>query len=141
MFKSRRVWFAEMFCQPIYEAVITESVMRGRLYAPGYLEDFTIRQAYLRSIWTGDAPGQLDPLKETRAAAERVAEDFSTRARETAELTGGDWDQNVAQRGREERRRKAEGLGIVAMPSPFPAQQDQQDRQDPEDEQNNDQQN
>lgn len=138
MFKSRRVWFAEMFCQPIYEAVITESVMMGRLYAPGFLEDFTIRQAYLRTIWTGDAPGQLDPLKETRAAAERVAEDFSTRARETAELTGGDWDQNVAQRGREERRRKAEGLVAIPAPQPEPDQQDQQDQEEEQDDEQQD---
>lgn len=137
MYKSRRVWFAEMFCQPIYEAVITESVMLGRLYAPGFLEDFTIRQAYLRTVWTGDAPGQLDPLKETRAAAERVAEDFSTRARETAELTGGDWDQNVAQRGREERRRKAEGLGIIeVLPSQKAAAKPQQE--EPEEAEEND---
>lgn len=134
MFKARRRWFAEMFCRPVYETVITESVLRGRLYAPGFAEDFGIRQAYLRSAWTGDAPGQLDPLKEVNAAKIRIEEDLSTRARETVELTGGDWDQNVMQRGREERRRRELKLGQQENPPAQPMQQETQqpDQQDDE---------
>ncbi len=105
MFRSRRQWFADCFCQHVYEAVITESVMKGRLYAPGFVEDFSIRQAYLGSIWTGDAMGQLDPLKEASAAKLRVDEDFSTRSRESTELTGEDWDNVVTKRSQEESRR------------------------------------
>ncbi len=46
---------------------------------------------------------QLDPKKEVEAAELRVAGGFSTRQRETAELTGTDFYRNIKQRDREEK--------------------------------------
>lgn len=106
MFRMRRSWLSQDFCQPIYEEWLAEAVAKGRIYAPGFFSDPIIRKAYSGAEWNGPSQGQLDPWKEVKAAAERVNEGFSTRAKETAELTGGDFNKNHRQRLKEERMRK-----------------------------------
>lgn len=113
MFKMRRSWLASQFCQPIYEEWLTEAILLGRIDAPGFLEDPMIRKAYATAEWNGPSQGQLDPLKEVNAAEKRVNNGFSTRARETVELTGGDYWRNYPQRVREERLRRTEGLDLA----------------------------
>jgi lambda family phage portal protein len=110
MFKMRRSWFVSDFCQPIYEEVIIEAVAKGRLGAPGFWSAPEIRKAYLKAEWYGPTQGQIDPLKEVNAAKIRVGEGFSTRARETSELTGGDFEMNVRQRAHEEALMEEAGL-------------------------------
>ncbi|MEG0451127.1 MAG: phage portal protein [Lysinibacillus sp.] len=112
MFKMRRQFIATRFCQPIYEEWLTEAILIGRIHAPGFLDDPLIRKAYSQSEWNGPSQGQLDPLKEVNAAIKRVDAGFSTRARETVELTGGDFWRNHYQRVREEEARRAAGLDI-----------------------------
>ena len=112
MFKMRRTWLASYFCQPIYEEWLTESILLGRIDAPGYLDDPMIRKAYATAEWNGPSQGQLDPLKEVNAAEKRVNNGFSTRAKETVELTGGDYWRNYPQRVREENLRREAGLDI-----------------------------
>ncbi|HEY4622936.1 MAG TPA: phage portal protein, partial [Solibacillus sp.] len=75
-----------------------------------YFDDPLIRKAYCGAEWNGPSQGQIDPLKEVNAAIKRVDEGFSTRAKETAELTGGDFWRNLPQRIREERAMKEGGL-------------------------------
>jgi lambda family phage portal protein len=96
-FRMRRAWLADSFCQPIYETVIHNAVIRGRIEAPGFLQDPIIRLAWLGARWTGPSPGQLDPLKEVNAAEKRIGLRLSSRTRETAELTGDDWEAVVAE--------------------------------------------
>lgn len=100
-FKMRRSWFANDFCQPIYELWLSEAVAIGRVNAPGFFIDPAIRKAWSNASWNGPSPGQIDPTKEVDAATKRVEQGFSTRERETIELTGGNWDENVAQVARE----------------------------------------
>ena len=109
-FRRQRDWLTTDFCQPIYEEWLTEAVARGRISAPGFFDDPAIRAAYCGAEWNGPSPGQIDPLKEVNAAILRVENGFSTRARETAELTGGDWNQNYRQRVREEQMMRDGGL-------------------------------
>lgn len=52
-----------------YEEFITEAVARGRLQAPGFFLDPAIRAAWCGTEWYGTAQGQIDPLKEAKAAA------------------------------------------------------------------------
>jgi lambda family phage portal protein len=111
MFKTRRAWFVKDFCQPVYEEVITEAVAKGRLSAPGFWLAPETRKAWLRAEWYGPTQGQIDPLKEVNASKIRVEQGFSTRARETAELTGGDFESNVRQLAHEENLMKDAGLG------------------------------
>lgn len=103
MFKMRRTWMTNDFCQPIYEQWFTEAVSKGRINAPGFFGDPLVRKAYLGSEWSGPTQGQIDPLKEVEAAKRRVEQGFSTRQRETIELTGGDFINNARQRAKEEK--------------------------------------
>ncbi len=98
-----RGWLAADFCQPIFEEWMYEAVAKGRIKAPGFFSDPLIRKAYCSAEWNGPSAGQLDPKKEVEAAEMRVQGGFSTRDRETTELTGGDFHKNMKQRKREER--------------------------------------
>lgn len=132
-FNRRRHWLVTMLCQPVYEAVITEAVASGRLSAPGFFSDPLIRQAWLGTIWTGDAASQIDPVKEVEAAAARVDLLISSRAEECARLTGTDWENKVPQLIKE--RRIIEGNGLspeekAGAPAPVPARADNDDLPD-----------
>lgn len=100
-FRMRRTWFSNDFCQPAYEMWLSEAVARERIIAPGFFSDPLIKKAYCSCEWIGPAPGMLDPVKEVTAAILRVDNAFSTYERETTELTGGNWDDNIAQVKRE----------------------------------------
>ena len=125
-FRRQRAWLASDFCQPVYNEWFAEAVARGRINAPGFFADTAIRRAYTGAEWNGPSPGQIDPLKEVNAATVRVEQGFSTRARETAELTGGDWMQNYRQRVKEEKMMREGGLKVDQQPKqePEPSEDD-----------------
>ena len=106
LFRYWRTWFAENFCQPVYREWFMEAVIQKALNAPGYMEDSRKSEYYTWAEWTGPSQGQLDPVKEVKAAVLRVENGFSTYQRETGELTGGDYDLNMQQLKREEVLRK-----------------------------------
>lgn len=110
MFRMRRTWLANDFCQPIYEEWLCEAVAKGRISAPGFFTDPMVRKAYSSSQWNGPSQGQIDPLKEVKAAKERVDGGFSTRTKETMELTGEDFSKNVRQLSREKELMQKGGL-------------------------------
>lgn len=101
MFRMRRSWIAQDFCQPIYEEWLAEAVAIGRIKAPGFFNDPVIRKAWSTAEWNGPAPGQVDPVKEVEAAVRRIDNGLSTREQETMGLTGGDFDRNIKQLKRE----------------------------------------
>lgn len=101
MFRMKRTWMANDFCQPIFVEWMHEAVAKGRIYAPGFFTDPLIRKAYCQAEWSGPSAGQLDPQKEVNAAVSRIEQGFSTAAKETMELTGGDYYKNVKQRKQE----------------------------------------
>lgn len=107
---TRRAWLARGFCQPCYGWVIGEAVMRGLIAAPGFFTDPLARRAWLGARWIGPAPGQIDPLKEARAAQIRIDEGFSTLEEEVAAYSGGDWEAVHEQRAKEVRMRREAGL-------------------------------
>lgn len=96
-FKMRRTWFADDFCQPIYEIWLSEAVARGRIRAPGFFDDPLLRAAWCGARWIGPVQGQLDPLKEANAAATLIDRGIKTHEQVTRELGGGDWEANVEQ--------------------------------------------
>lgn len=136
-FRARRAWLAASLCQPTYELVLRNAILRRRLVAPGFLQDPAIRAAWCRARWTGPSPGQIDPLKEVNAAEKRLALRLSTRTRETAELTGDDWEQVAAEYAEEEAALAALGIAPAAVaPATLPADQplpDAPDAVDPAD--------
>ncbi len=110
MFFTRRSWLVTHFCDPVYAALMEEAVLRGRVVAPGFLDDPLIRMAYLGNIWTGPPQGQIDPTKETKAAQLRIDGLMSTIDQEVAAL-GGDFDQNMQQIRKEVKFKKEMGIG------------------------------
>lgn len=98
------------FCQPVYEIFLSEAVAGGRLKAPGFFLDPLVRKAYCGAQWNGPAQGQIDPVKEVKAAEKRISIGISTRQREAVEMMGGDFDSNVAQLAREHQMMEAAGL-------------------------------
>ncbi len=135
VYRVRRQFLVDGFCAPCYEWVITEAVLRGHLDAPGFFDDPLARRAWLNADWVGDAPGQIDPMKEISAAKERVALTVSTIEEETAALTGGSWDRKIRQRAREQRILRDLGLApepVAARPVAQPASAPDQPEQDPD---------
>jgi len=104
-YQGRRAWLARGFCQPVYEEFLVEAITIGRIAAPGFFEDPAARVAYCRADWIGPTQGQIDPIKEVIAAQKRVENGFSTRAEETAALTGGDFEAKHRKRVKEEKLR------------------------------------
>lgn len=96
-FKMRRAWLIDDFCKPVYEIWLTEAIAKGRIKAPGFYLDASIREAWCKCAWNGPAQGMLDPLKEIKAAKGRVDLGVSTREIETMEMNGGNFDDNAAQ--------------------------------------------
>ena len=109
-FDMWRDWMVDKFCQPIYEEWLSEAVAKGRVNAPGYFTDPAIRAAYSHAQWYGPTQGQLDPTSEVEAAELRVQSGFSTRAKESMELTGTDFKDNVRTAKRESELMKNAGL-------------------------------
>ena len=101
-FRRRRHWLVAMLCQPVYEAVLVEAIASGRLQAPGFFADPLLRKAWLGTVWIGDAPSQLDPVKEVEAAEKRIAARITTREEERAWLIGEAWEPIVPQIRKEE---------------------------------------
>lgn len=116
-FKMRREWFANDFCRPIYEIWMAEAVARGRIQAPGFLTNPTLRAAYLGSEWIGPSQGQLDPVKEITAEILAVGEGFTTREQSTIRLNGGQWENNVEQLKRENEKLAEAGQTGTAPPA------------------------
>lgn len=128
-FQRRRHWLVTVFCQPVYEAIITEAVIRGRLQAPGFLSDPMIRKAWLSANWIGDAPSQLDPLKEINAAAKRVELTISTLDEESRRLTGTAWEDKLPQVLKERAILRDNGITITALEQVAEPAADQEETQ------------
>lgn len=94
-FKMRRVWFANDFCQPVYELWLSEAIAIGRIKAPGFFLDPVIKKAWTKAEWIGPSQGMLDPVKEVKASELLVSNGYSTREHETIKLVGGDWNSNI----------------------------------------------
>ncbi|HUX58130.1 MAG TPA: phage portal protein [Bacteroidales bacterium] len=105
-FQSRRKWLSDNFCQVIYEIWMYEAVAKGRIAAPGYFQDPIMRMAYHGSEWTGPTKGMIDELKEVNAAGRRIELGLSTRAYETAQITGLDYEKVHQQQVKENKMRK-----------------------------------
>lgn len=99
--RVRRSAFNASFNQPVYEQWLSEAVAIGRIEAPGFFDDPAIRQAWCKCIWMGASMGHVDPLKEAKAARERIDLNISTEEQEAAEYNGSDWNAIIQQRARE----------------------------------------
>lgn len=117
-FKIRRKWLAEKFCQPVFEEWLADAVISGRISAPGFFSDPSIRKAWAGALWTGDGPGAIDPLKEVLAAQSRVDMGLTTLAEEIAAYDGGDWDDKHREAVRITNERIEDGLQPPNLAAP-----------------------
>ena len=110
MYRRRRKWMSRSFCQPIFEQVIEEAVLKGYINLPGFLENPIMKKAYLKAEWYGNSQGQIDPVKEVTASILKIKNGLSTTEREAMELNGSDWNENLNQQAIEIKKKKEVGL-------------------------------
>jgi lambda family phage portal protein len=115
-FLGRRLWLAASLCQPTYEAWLEEAIANDRFAAPGFFSDPLMREAFCGAEWVGPTKGMINEKDEVEAAILRMGARLTTLDRETAELTGGDWEANVRQQQKE--RRVLEQAGLLPDPQP-----------------------
>lgn len=96
-FRMRRTWLVSDFCQPVYEAWLSEAVATGRISAPGFFDDPIVHRAWCGAKWIGPTYVSLDPTKEANAAILQIQHGIKTREQVTREQGGGDWNANMAQ--------------------------------------------
>jgi len=107
---GERVFLEDDFLKIVQKVWMYEAVAKGRIPAPGFLSNLGVQRAYLSGLFIGPAKGQIDELKEVKAAKERLAARLSTLSGETMELTGGDWDKNHIQQVKERNKQISDGL-------------------------------
>jgi lambda family phage portal protein len=130
--RKYRSQMCDQFCQPCYEEWCIDAVLLDRIDGfKGDVTDLVVKRALTRCNWTGASAGSLDPQKEVAAAAEKVAKGFSTIERESMELNGSNWRDNVRQQAIERDEFEAEDLtfppdrksaGGGGFPTPSPRQ-------------------
>jgi lambda family phage portal protein len=109
--RKYRALVIDQFCQPTYEEWLADAISLGRIELfKGGFDDPYIRRAMLRCIWTGASAGSLDPSKEVAAADMKVTCGFSTIERESAELNGSNYRDNIRQQSLEQSEFDEAGL-------------------------------
>lgn len=126
-FSQRREKIAKMLCQPVFELWLANEVSQGRIACPGFFADPDIRAAWCASMWTGDGPGSVDPVKEVTAAEKRVAIGISTLQDESIAYDGKDWEAKQRQRAKEVAQQKRDGTAPALLPGAQPAPTDAAD--------------
>lgn len=94
-FRRRRAAFVNDFCQPIYEAWLSEAVFLGRIDAPKFFDNPLIRAAWCGADWHVEGSHMLDVQKEVEGAKMRIELGLSTHEKEAAELCGTDFFENL----------------------------------------------
>lgn len=112
MFRKRREWFSTNFTQIVYEEWLNEAYLLGRIELKNYRVDPLMDKAWTQAQWNGPSQGQIDPLKEANAAVIRINNGLSTRSRETAELNGGDFEQNIRILSNENKLANEKGVNL-----------------------------
>jgi lambda family phage portal protein len=113
-YRTRRMWLSRNFCQPTYEEWLMEAVIRGRVSAPGFFSDPAIKAAWCGTVWVGPGQGQIDPLKETKAAELRLKTRLTDYETEYGQIHGGDWEKSMDRLSREKRYLEEKDLGGVS---------------------------
>jgi len=112
-FQTMRADLVDNVCAIVYAVWMAQEVAQGTIAAPGFFASPLVRAAWLGAQWNGPAMKQINPKDEVEAAKIRVDEGFTTRAEETAQMNGGDWETKHRQRVKEEQMRKEGGLADV----------------------------
>lgn len=124
-FRVERYWLQISFCQPVFEAWLTEAVTIGRVQAPGFFDDPAIRWAYCRASWHGDSMGSLNPKDEVAAFRDAIDGRLSSPQAAEWALFGTDWTATYGTKLNAHRRMQRDEFAPVARagaaPTPAPA--------------------
>lgn len=118
-FKKRRRWLANNLCQPVFETVLAEAVLAGRINMPGFFADARLRKAYCSATWHGDGMGLLNPKDEMAAASGRMDAGITTLPEEIAAYDGGDWESKHKVQTKVAAARREAGLVLNAAGDPL----------------------
>jgi capsid protein len=106
-----RALMVDQWCQPIYAEWLADAISLGRIERfPGGWDDPYIKRAMLSCTWTGASAGSLDPQREVAAADLRVKCGYSTVERESFEMNGSNYRDNLAQQVVERDEYEDEGM-------------------------------
>jgi len=95
VYQFYRAWFGRNYCQPIWEMVCEEAVLRGMVKLPqGAPSFFAARDLWCNADWRGPARGFVDPVKEVQAIILALQNHLMTYGEAWAER-GGDFDEAV----------------------------------------------
>lgn len=114
VFRKKRTWFVNDFCQPVYEVWLSEAVASGRIKAPGFFNNPLIRAAWCGARWDGPAQTHLDPVKEAKASAAEVAHGWKTNEQVTREYYGENWEENILALAEEKKLMEKAGITPAA---------------------------
>jgi lambda family phage portal protein len=112
VYLKRRARLTAWWCQPAYQWLLNEAVARGYLNAPGFFADPLRRAAWCGADWTGPTMPQLDPVKEANGAILRMGATLTSHEQETAAMTGGNWERQLAQVKKERRMLQEAGIPV-----------------------------
>lgn len=88
-----RQWFGRAYCQPLWEMLVEEAVLRGLVVLPPGAPDFyDASDLWCNAAWVGPARGFVDPVKEIQATILALDNNLMTYGEAWAER-GGDFDE------------------------------------------------
>lgn len=108
-FSCNRKWFADNFCQTIFEIWLWHEVAEGNINAPGFFSGPIYRKAFCGSEWIGPSRGMIREDVEMEAVEKRLDLTLTTHSREAARL-GNDWDKTLQQASKERKKLRDAGL-------------------------------
>ena len=79
---------------PLLEAWMGGEIESNRIKASGW-KTAVIRRAWLNCSWVGINKPSIDPLKEAKAATERIGQCLTTRERESKAYNGSEFTENI----------------------------------------------
>ena len=91
-----------------------EAVLRGWIEAPGYFDSPVNRLLYTRAKWNGPGMPHIDLGRSSKNYESLVRLGFTTASEATSELTGGNYYENIQERGREIAAAKDAGMPVAA---------------------------
>lgn len=115
LYSYYRQWFARSYCQPIWQMLQEEAILRGYVKLPkGALAFEDCPELWCNASWVGPARGFVDPVKEIQSIILALQNGLMTYGEAWAER-GGDFDEGAETMMTEARILKNLGL---SNPSP-----------------------
>lgn len=112
LYSYYRQWFARSYCQPLWQMLQEEAVLRGYVHLPKGAPSFgECPELWCNASWVGPARGFVDPVKEIQSIILALQNGLMTYGEAWAER-GGDFDEGAETMLAE--RQVLKNLGLVS---------------------------